>query len=147
VHDVAHELNHFRLPGNSLIPDLQSQAERWLPLMGADFNRIVKDLVRLLHACAGSPERLGRMALDLASWKDVRLGLLKPRHFDWALNRFGGFGYGLVGEAILERVGCSYLYEPHHAEDTQEGLAERARGVLRTWLSRQLPVSVNAATN
>jgi hypothetical protein len=87
------------------------------------------------------------MALDLASWKDVRLGLLKPRHFDWALNRFGGFGYGLVGEAILERVGCSYLYEPHHAEDIQAGLAERARGVLRTWLSRQLPVSVNAATN
>ena len=145
VHNVADELNRFRLPGNSLIPDLQSQAVRWLPLMGADFNRIVKDLVRHLHVCVGSPEGLGRMAMDIASFKEERLGPLRPQHFDWALNRFGGFGYGLVGEAVLERVGCSYLYKPHHAEDTQEGLAERARGLVRTWLSKQLPVSVTAA--
>ena len=144
VHEVAYELNHFRLPGNSLIPDLQSQAERWLPLMGADFNRIVKDMVRLLHNCAGSPERLGRLALDLGSWKDSRLGMLAPHQLDWALKRFGGFGYGLVGEAILERVGCSYLFKPQHKEDTKEGIAERSRAFVRTWLSRQLPVSLRA---
>ena len=142
VNEVADELNRFRLPGNSLIPDLQSQAERWLPPMGADFNRIVRDLVRLLHTCAGSPERLGRLAFDLASWKDVKIGLLRPRHFEWSLNRFGGWGYGLVGEAILERVGCSYLFRPQHTADTGEGMAERARAILRSWLAGQIPVSV-----
>ena len=145
IHDVANELNRFRLPGNSLIPDLQSQAERWLPLMGADYNQIVKDMVRLLHTCAGSPERLGRLAFDLGSWKDRRVGMLRSRHLGWALDRFGGFGYGLVGEAILERVGCSYLFRPQHKEDTREGIAEHSRSLIRTWLSKQLPVSVTAA--
>jgi hypothetical protein len=144
VKDIADELNRFRLPGNSLIPDLQSQAERWMPLMGADLGRIVREMVRLLHSCAGSPERLGRLAFELASWKDVKLGLLRPRHLDWAMNRFGGWGYGLAGEAILERAGCAYLYKPRHAEDTREGIAERSRALIRTWLARQLPVSVTA---
>jgi hypothetical protein len=144
VRDVAYELNRFRLPGNSLIPDLQSQAERWLPLMGADFQRIMRDLAKLLHACAGSPERLGKLAFELASWKDVKLGLLRPRHLDWALNRLGGWGYGLIGEAILERVGCSYLFRPQHREDTKEGIAERSRALVRSWIARQLPASVTA---
>jgi hypothetical protein len=146
VHEVADELNRFRLPGNSLIPDLQSQAERWLPLMGADFNRIVRDMVKLLHSCAGSQEGLGRLAFDLGSWKDRRLGFLKPRHLEWALDRFNGWGYGLVGEAILERVGCAYLFKPHHDETTKEGIAERSRAMIRTWLSNQLPVSINSTT-
>jgi hypothetical protein len=145
IHEVADELNRFRLPGNSLIPDLQSQATRWLPLMGADFNQIVKDMVRLLHNCAGSSERLGRLSFDLGSFRDSRLGPLKAQHLDWALNRFGGWGYGLVGEAILERVGCSYLFKSQHKENTQDGIAERTRGLLRTRLARQLPVSVTAA--
>jgi hypothetical protein len=142
VKDIADELGRFRLPGNSLIPDLQSQAERWLPLMGADFGRIVRELARLLHACAGSPERLGRMAFELASWKDVKLGVLRPRHIDWAMNLRGGWGYALVGEAILERAGLSYLFKPQAKEASKEGMAERSRALIRTWLSRQLPVSV-----
>ncbi len=144
VHNIAYELNHFRLPGNSLIPDLQSQAERWLPLMGADFNRIVHDMVRLLHNCAGSPEGLGRLALDLGSWRNSKLGRVRPQYVEWALNRFGGWGYGLVGEALLERVGCAYLFKPRHAENTKEGITERTRALLRTWLSNQLPVSITA---
>jgi hypothetical protein len=144
VHEIADELNRFRLPGNSLIPDLQSQAERWLPLMGADFNRIVREMVKLLHVCTGSPEALGRLSLDLASWKGAKLGPLPIGRLEWGLSRFNGWGYGLVGEAILERVGCSYLFKPHHEEQTREGIAERSRAVLRTWLSRQLPVSVTA---
>jgi len=144
VREVADELNRFRLPGNSLIPDLQSQAERWMPLMGGDLSRIVREMVRLLHTCAGSPERLGRMAMELASWKDVKLGLLRPRHLDWAMNLRGGWGYGLVGEAILERAGCSYLFKAQPKEETREGIAERSRALVRTWLSKQLPVSVTA---
>lgn len=144
VHNVAYELNHFRLPGNSLIPELQSQAERWLPLMGADFDRIVREMVKLLHACAGSPTGLGRLALDLGSWKDRKLAFVKPRHLEWALQRFDGWGYGLVGEAILERVGCSYLFKPQHRENTKEGIAERSRAFVRSWLAKQLPVSIKA---
>ena len=142
VHEVADEINRFRLPGNSLVPDLQPKAERWLPLMGADFNRIVREMVKLLHTCGGSPEGLGRISLDLATFKGARIGPVSLRHIEGILGRFNGWGYGLVGEAVLERVGCSYLFRPQHRENTSEGIAERARAVLRTWLSRQLPVSV-----
>ena len=37
---MAFEIARFQLPGNSLVPELQSQAERWLQLMGADITRI-----------------------------------------------------------------------------------------------------------
>ena len=144
VHNVAYELNHFRLPGNSLIPELQAKAEGWLPLMGADFDQIVRDMVRLLHNCARTPEGLGRLVFDLGSWKNRKLGLVKPGHLQWALNRFDGWGYGLVGEAVLERVGCAYLFKHQHREDTREGIAERGRSVMRSWLAKQLPVSIKA---
>jgi hypothetical protein len=142
VTEVAEELNHFRLPGNSLVPQYQSEAERWLPLMGADFTRVVRDMVRLLHSTAGSPEQLGRLAFELASWKDARLGVLRPQHIEWAMNRLGGWGYGLVGEAILERVGCSYLFKHDEDDRSQHGIVERSRALIRTWLSKQLPVAV-----
>lgn len=140
IPDVAFEIAKFRLPGNSVAPDYQKHAVRWLPMMGADFTRITRELVRLVHSTVGSPERLGRFAFELATVRDQKFGALKPQNIEWAMNRMGGWGYGLVGEAILEKAGCGYLYKTD--EDRKGGIANRTRALLRTWLARQIPVAV-----
>jgi hypothetical protein len=144
INDVAMQSAFFRLPGNSLVPHLQSQAERWLPLMGADINRIVRELARLLHSTVGTPDRFGKLVVDLADWKGVGFGPLKPHHFDLAMRRFGDWGYGLVGEAILERAGVDYLYKRLEAPGSH-GPVARARAILRTWLAKQIPISMVTA--
>jgi len=144
IDDVAMQLAHFRLPGNSLVPHLQPHAERWLPLMGADMNRVVRELSRLLLSTVGTPDRFGKMVFEMADWKGVGFGPLKPHHFDLAMRRFGDWGYGLVGEAILERTGLDYLYKRIEAPGSH-GPVAKARATLRTWLAKQIPLSLVTA--
>ena len=51
------------------------------------------------------------MAMMLAAERDVKLGPLKASQVSAALNRLGGAGYGLIGEALLERVGLGYMFK------------------------------------
>lgn len=140
---VSEELDRFRLPGNSLIPELQSRAQDWLVLMGADFGRVVRDLVRLLETTVNSPSLLGRLVLDLAGRRGARAGPLTAAHVNLALERLGGRGYGLIGEAILERMGLAFLYQKQELGDgltlSQRGVL-RVRALLRAWLAARLPM-------
>lgn len=139
IDNVAEEIARFRLPGNSIIPELQSRAETWLPAMGADFAVVARDLVRLFHTAVGSSsQRLGRLGLSLSAQRGTAVLGLKPAQVDWALQRFGGWGYGVVGEAALERAGLSRLFE----HDDVSSPAGRFRAGLRTWLAQRLPLPI-----
>jgi hypothetical protein len=138
VNEVAHELVNFRLPGNSLIPDLQSRAAEWLPKMGADFQQVTKDLVRHIYAIAGSPKQLGRLVVDIAQGKDYGLGALRGPQVKWALERGDGWGHALVGEALLERIGLSFLFK----NAVEDDIAGRVRAAVRSWLASKMPLSL-----
>lgn len=147
--EVAEALLKFEMPSNQVAPELQSEAPRWLPLMGADFERITKDLIRLLHEATGSVRRTGELLMELASARGYKLGPVSTRHIQFALNRLGGPGYGLVGEAVLEKVGLSYLFKrPAGAQDSgfaaYDGVYERIRGLLRGWLASQMELRLGA---
>jgi len=74
--------------------------------------------------------------------KDSGFGRVRPVHVRMALQGIGGRGYGLVGEAILERFGLSYMFKT----ETDAGLtgthriAADVRRRLRHWLAMSLPV-------
>jgi hypothetical protein len=138
AHHVTYELLKFRLPGNSLIPELQSRAADWLPKMGADFAQVARDLIRHLHAIVASEKALGRLVVELAQEKDFGLAKLKGPQVRWALERYDGWAYGLVGEAVLERLGLSFIFK----ESEQNDLRGRLRARLRGWLAAKLPVAV-----
>jgi hypothetical protein len=138
VHDVAYELAKFRLPGNSLIPHLQSRAVEWLPKMGADFTQLTRDLIRHIYLITGSPKQMGRLAVDISEMKDYGLGALKGPQIKWALERGDGWGHALVGEALLERLGLSFLFK----SSTHEDLRGRIRAAVRSWLAAKMPVSL-----
>lgn len=148
---LVEELSRFRMPGNSLVPELQSQAERWLPLMGADMRRVVKDLLRLLHSTLGNPDRLGRLLVELAAMKSINLGPLTAHSVEAALNRLGGKGYGLVGEAALEMSGLGYLFrDKSRSPETSAAAGARAaagiRGLLRSWLAAEMAARMRHLT-
>jgi hypothetical protein len=110
--------------------------------MGADVSRIVKDLARHLYTITSSPREMGRLAVQLADERDDSPGALKPRHLRWLLDRSGAWGYGLIGEALLERLGLSFLFRTPQGSLTWQG---KARDRLRTWLATQLPANLATA--
>jgi hypothetical protein len=85
----------------------------------------------------------GAMIIEIAAEKGYKLGPISPRVVQTAINRLGGPGYGLLGEALLERVGLSYVFK---AERGQQDSAyapytaayERVRGLLRSWVAKQI---------
>ena len=141
IENVSEEIAAFRLPGNSLIPELQSQAERWLKLMGADFGRVTRELARMMYQTVDSPKLFGQLVVDIVDKKDLVSGRIKPRHVRWALERPGGWGYSLLGEAILERMGLAFMFRKDHDDETsgKAGVQTKLRNRLRTWVANKLP--------
>ena len=135
VRYVAEEISRFRMPGNSLVPELQARAVAWLPLMGADMARVLKDVKRLFYTTAGTPRLAGELALELAARRGIELGPVSPRTLMAAFDRLGGRGYGIVGEALLQSSGLGYLYP---RPEGPVKLHERIRGLVRDWLSARI---------
>ncbi len=143
IRNVAEGLLKFEMPGNTLVPELQSSVSRWMPFMHADFERITRDLVRLVYETMSDTRRAGALLVEIAAEKGFTLGPVSPRTIQAAVNRLGGPGYGLLGEALLQRVGLSYLFR--HERETQDsafalydGAYERVRSLLRTWIANQI---------
>jgi hypothetical protein len=144
VEDIVREIMSFDMPGASLVPELQAEGKRWQILMGINADQVFKDLIRLMHEIFGSTKLTGEMAMMLAAERDVKLGPLKASHLSAALNRLGGAGYGLIGEALLERVGLGYVFRrPEGQQDSgyrpYTGVQERVRALFRGWIKSQIP--------
>jgi hypothetical protein len=143
---VGEELARFRMPGNSLVPDLQERAEGWLPRLGGDFERITKDVIRLGHETLRSTRLTGEMLAGFAATKGIKIGPFSARQLNWAVGRLGGAGYGLLGEAILEKAGLGYLYTTEASAGGGRATAVylRLRGALRSWIGDQLVLRAEA---
>ncbi len=144
---LAETLAKFSMPGNALVPELQGRATAWLPKMGGDFQHMARDMVRLIHESTGDVKRMGRVLVDIAAHKGYHHGPVSARTAKRALDGLGGPGYGLIGEAILERVGLSHVFSKQkkgRAILFHNTLAERVRAPVRSWIARQLEVSFDA---
>lgn len=143
VGHVAEVLIFFQMPGSFVAPQLEAQVPRWLRSLGADRERMVEDMARLLYQVCDDPQRAGRLLLRVADERGARLGPVRAAHLDAALRRFGGAGYGLFGEALLENLGLAELYRDGAGETAS--IAGRVRGLLRTWLAGQMRIELGVA--
>ena len=141
---ISEALVNFQMPGQVLLPDLQDRVPGWLPEMGADFDRMTRDLIRLIHeSLGGSVRTSGEMLLAIASEKGMRLGPLDPGLVRTALGRLGGPGFGLVGEAMLLKAGLGHLYsKPLEDAAPMHRRVERVRSVIRDWVADRLEIEV-----
>jgi hypothetical protein len=141
---IAEAASSFEMPGKSLVPELEHEVPRWLPLLGNDFERWARDITRLLFQIVGDTRRAGQLVVSIAAQRGTRIGPLHPGVIRAALDRLGGPGYGLVGEALLERVGLGYLYRDRRRTSTgrQPSQASRIRGTLRRWIAAQIEIRI-----
>jgi hypothetical protein len=139
---VAEAISTFEMPGTSLVPELDPHVERWMRLMGNDYDRSGRDLVRLLYSVVGDTQRAGQLIVRVAAEGGTKIGPLAPVVIRSALDRLGGRGYGLLGEAVLERVGLGYLYRDR---SRAASLPSRIRGMLRRWLAAQIDLQFEPA--
>ena len=149
IKSVAEALLKFEMPGNTLVPDLQHSVGRWMPLMHADFDRISRDLVRLIYETMSDTRSAGALLMEIAAERGMRLGPVSPAVLRTAIDRLGGPGYGLLGEALLERVGLSYMFKRGRERQDSAfvlygGMYERVRGLLRSWVARQMDFRLEA---
>ena len=140
---VAEALLKFEMPGNTLVPDLQRSVGRWMPLMHADFERITRDMVRLIYETMSDTRSAGALLVEIAAERGMKIGPISPAVIRTAIDRLGGPGYGLLGEALLERVGLSYIFKRDRERQDSGfvlygGVYERVRGLLRSWVARQM---------
>ena len=145
IRHLAESLVEFQMPGKILVPDLEAKVPRWLPALGANFDQMVRDLIRHLYVTVSDTREAGRLLLHLADERGMRIGPIAPRHLDAALNRLGGPGYGLLGEALLEKAGLSYLFTGPASSTASRGVVERTRSLFRSWVASQIELRLERA--
>jgi hypothetical protein len=143
---LAEVILTFRMPGASLVPELQGQAGHWMTVLGYDFRASTKELVRIVESCLADVGQLGRLLVHIAAERGEALGPVSAKHIRMAFDRVGGRGYGLVGEALLESVGLDYLVEIPTAGGKDRQRARRLRQLFRSWLASKIYVDVGART-
>jgi hypothetical protein len=141
---VAEVLLTFRMPGASLVPELQREAGRWLLLMNWDFEPAARELGRMLEEVLGEPGRLGRLLITLAAERGAQLGPVSGKQLRGVLDGLHGQGYGLIGEAFLESVGLNYLVEVQPASRSRTRAETRVRSLLRSWLAEKIRFDMRA---
>ncbi|MCE2469797.1 MAG: acyl-ACP desaturase [Dehalococcoidia bacterium] len=149
LHLVAATGASFNMPGVSLTPEYQLRALEWMPTMGANLDRNSREIVRHLFDIAGNTQRAGEMLLEVAALRGMTLGKVSAERAKAVLDRLGGRGYTLLGEAVLECVGLPIPAEIQARADarlaggvpTIGALQERLRGMLRTSIARRIDLS------
>ena len=141
---VAKSLSTFQMPGTQLVPDCGPLALTWMQKLHVDFNHVAKELVRNFSESAGDMKRSGKLIVEMAVAREYPIGPFPSRFVRGAMNRLGGAGYGLLGEAILERVGlptpAKWIGKPDSAIRFHTGVYETIRSRMRTFISNKIDV-------
>lgn len=133
ISHVAETSSRFKMPGNQIVPELQNRAVDWMPFMGADFVRMKKDLIRLISQITQTPQRTGKLVMEVAEQQGVKFGPISINQVNAAMNKFGGTGYGLIGEALMVVAGIKGQFTDH-----ERGVMNKIRGTVRIWLADEI---------
>ncbi len=149
LHLVAETVTSFSMPGMSLIPEYQSKALEWMKPAGADMQRNAREVIRHLYEIGGSTKRAGELLIDIAVIKGISIAGMSPTRAQAIIDRLGGAGYSLLGEAVLECVGLPmpdgigqrYDDKLIGAVPTPGALYDRLRAKIRTVVVGRLDLS------
>jgi hypothetical protein len=133
---VAKTVLGFQMPGTRLVPQFGTRALEWMNEMNQDFSRIARDLVRNFSDMAGTIKRTGQLLMDIAVLRGYPIGPFSPRLVQRTLNALGGPGYGLMGEAILDKVGLLPV------GTNRGGMYERVRSSMRGFVAARIDLRV-----
>ena len=122
------------MPGTRLIPQFGSHALEWMAKGSVDFSRVTSDFVRNFYEVAGSVKKAGNLFMTLAARRGMKVGPVPLSTINTALSKIGGPGYGLVGEAVLDKFGVPRAH-------SNSRLVESIKSSVRTIIARQIDTS------
>lgn len=102
---VANTVLSFQMPGTRLVPEFGPRSLEWMSKANVDFPRVARDFVRNFQQVAGTMKRAGQLFVELASKRGVRIGPVPIGAVRRMLDKVGGPGYGLIGEALMDKFG------------------------------------------
>ncbi|MDA0797566.1 MAG: hypothetical protein O2826_03045 [Chloroflexi bacterium] len=141
---VAKTLSTFQMPGTQLVPDCGPLALGWMQRLNVDFNHVAKELVRNFSESAGNVKRSGMLLVEMAVAREYPIGPFPARFVRGAMNRLGGAGYGLLGEAVLEKVGlpmpAKWVGKPDSGIRFHTGIYEGIRTKMRTFIVNKIDI-------
>jgi len=139
---VADTMVGFQMPGTKLVPQFGPRALDWMTRVNVDFDQIARDLVRNFTDAAGSIKRTGQLLIHMAVRRGYPIGPFPPRLVRGAMDRLGGPGYGLIGEAILDKVGLPLPRQSEGKLDSgmrfYSGAYERIRARMRKFIGERI---------
>jgi len=138
---VAEAVVHFHMPGKIILPELEEHVPHLLSVARADLDELVRGLIRLVESLLPDTRSAGALLMEVASAKGMRFGPVSAGQVHAALGRLGGPGYGLIGEALLDRAGLSYLYRKSDTASRWgqgDPFTGRLRAMLREWVASQI---------
>ncbi|MEX2598881.1 MAG: acyl-ACP desaturase [Dehalococcoidia bacterium] len=142
---VADTMLSFKMPGTTLTPQFGSKALHWMNRMDTDFAQVAKDLVRNFSIAAGTLRRSGEMLMEMAVRRGYPIGPFAPTTVKRAMDRLGGMGYGLLGEAILDKVNLprpNIEGQQDRAMRLHMGVYERIRSKARDFIGSKIDLRV-----
>lgn len=140
---VGKTLTTFQLPGTMLIPQYGGKALGWMQALDMDFTHLAKELIRNFAESAGTIKRSGMLVIEMAVHRNYPIGPFPARFVRAAMNRLGGPGYGLIGEAMLEKVGLAIPTQKGPQDSGYRfysGIYEKIRAKMRTFIANKIDV-------
>ena len=138
---VADTMISFEMPGTSLVPELGTRATEWMGKVDVNFKQMAFDFVRTFSEVSKTMRRNGELLMEIAVRRGYRMGPFPPALVQRALNMLGGPGYGLLGEAVLERVGLP-LPKREGRQDSgmrfYSGMYEKVRAKARSFIAGRI---------
>jgi len=139
---VGKTLTTFEMPGAAVAPAYGPHALDWMQRTNVDFAQIARDLIRHFSESAGSVKRSGQLLVDMAVYRDYPIGPFPAKFVRGAMNRLGGAGYGLLGEAALEKVGlpvpARWIGKPDSGIWYHTGIYEKIRTKMRNFIINRI---------
>ena len=140
---VGKTLSTFQLPGTMLIPQYGGMALTWMQALNVDFAHLAKELIRNFGVTAGNVKRSGMLVMEMAVAREFPIGPFPSRFVRGAMNRLGGPGYGLIGEAMLQKVGLNIPSQKGPQDSGYRfysGAYEKIRSKMRTFIADKIDV-------
>ncbi|MQF86324.1 MAG: hypothetical protein FI734_02515 [SAR202 cluster bacterium] len=131
---VAATLQSFQMPGTRLVPQFGTRALEWMDKASVDFSRVTSDFVRNFYEVTGSVKRAGNLFLTLAARRGMKIGPVPLSSINTVLSKIGGPGYGIIGEAVLDKFGV-----PRATNDSR--FLNGLKSNLKNMVARQIDTS------
>jgi len=137
---VAEGLRWMKMPYNETAPDYAEHVREWFTELGGSTEKIKQNMGRFIYHPLGDIRNTGRLVMDIGAQEGRDIHGISLADIRAAFNQYemiGGPGYGLIGEAFMEKLG---IEKP--LKFNNHGPVGRARGLLRTFVANRMDFDI-----